>query len=50
MQEFGMSMLLFWISYIIVTMIGIGHTIFNVLVLHMKSMRDGPVIGFFFCT
>ena len=45
MQNFGMSMLWFWISYVIVTLIGVGHTIFNILVLHMKSMKDGPGMG-----
>lgn len=45
MQDFGMSMLWFWISYIIVTLIGVGHTIFNIVVLHMKSMKDGPGMG-----
>ena len=45
MQNFGMSMLWFWVSYIIVTLIGIGHTIFNIVVLHMKSMKDGPGMG-----
>lgn len=45
MQDFGMSMLWFWISYIIVTLIGILHTIFNIVVLHMGSMKDGPGMG-----
>ncbi|VEE22989.1 Uncharacterised protein [Streptococcus equinus] len=30
MQNFGLSMLYFWISYIIVTVIGILHTVFNI--------------------
>ena len=38
MQDFGLSMLWFWIAYIIVTLIGILHTIFNIYVLHMKPM------------
>lgn len=38
MQNFGLSMLWFWIAYIIVTLIGILHTIFNIYVLHMKTM------------
>ena len=33
-------MLGFWVSYIIVTLIGILHTIFNIYVLHMKPMDD----------
>ena len=45
MRSFGMSMLWFWIAYIVVTLIGIGHTIYNITVLHMKSMKDGPGMG-----
>ena len=45
MRNFGMSMLWFWLAYFIVTGIGIGHTIFNITVLHMKSMKDGPGMG-----
>ena len=45
MQNFGMSMLWFWISYVIVTLIGVGHTIFNILVLQMQSMKNGPGMG-----
>ena len=40
-----MSMLCFWIAYFIVTLIGIGHTVFNIVVLHMKSMKDSPGMG-----
>lgn len=40
MQNFGMSMLWFWVSYIIVTLAGILHTVFNIYVLHMKPMDD----------
>ena len=42
MQNFGMSILWFWTSYFIVTLIGVGHTFFNIAVLHMKSIKDGP--------
>ena len=45
MRNFGYSMLWFWVAYIVVTLIGIGHTIFNITVLHMKSMKDGPGMG-----
>lgn len=45
MRYFGMSMLWFWIAYLIVTLIGIGHTFFNIAVLHMKSIKDGPGMG-----
>ena len=38
MQDFGFSMLWFWIAYIIVTLIGILLTIFNIYVLYMKPM------------
>ncbi|MCQ2799650.1 MAG: hypothetical protein MJ228_02640 [Bacilli bacterium] len=38
MQNFGISMLWFWAAYIIVTLIGVLHTIFNIYVLHMKPM------------
>ena len=46
MENFGRSMLMFWISYAIVTLIGIAHTVFNIYVLHMKpkdehSMGEG---------
>ena len=45
MKNFGYSMLWFWIAYIIVTTIGVLHTIFNIKVLHMKSMKEGPGMG-----
>ena len=45
MQNFGMSMLWFWIAYFIVTDIGVLHTIFNIKVLHMKSMKESPGMG-----
>lgn len=44
MREFGMSMLWFWLAYIIVTIIGMLHTIFNIYVLHMKPM-DSESMG-----
>ena len=40
MQNFGMSMLWFWISYILVTCAGIIHTIINIYVLGMKPMDE----------
>ena len=40
MNNLGMSMLYFWICYIIVTVIGILHTVFNIYVLHMKPMDE----------
>lgn len=45
MQKFGMSMLWFWLAYLIVPLIGIGHTLFNIVVLHIKSMKDSPGMG-----
>lgn len=45
MESFGFSMLWFWLAYFVVTGIGVLHTIFNILVLHMKSMKDGPGMG-----
>ena len=44
-RDFGMCMLWFWTSYTVVTLIGIAHTIFNVAVLHMGSMAQGPGLG-----
>lgn len=38
MQNFGMSMLWFWICYFLVALVGILHTVFNIYVLHMKPM------------
>ena len=38
--NFGMSMLCFWVSYAIVTCIGVFHTIFNIYVLKMKPMDE----------
>ena len=45
MKNFGYSMLWFWIAYFIVTDIGVLHTIFNIKVLHMKSMNESPGMG-----
>ena len=45
MERFGFSMLWYWLAYFIVTAIGILHTIFNIVVLHMKSMKDSPGMG-----
>lgn len=40
MQNFGLSMLFFWVCYILVTLVGVLHTVFNIYVLHMKPMDD----------
>ena len=44
-KDIGMSLLWYWTGYVAVTAVGIGHTIFNILVLHMKSMAEGPGLG-----
>ena len=47
MQSFGMSMLWFWVSYILVTIVGILHTVFNIYVLKMKPMdKNGMGEGY----
>lgn len=38
-------MLCYWLAYIIVTAIGVLHTIFNIYVLHYKSMKNSPGMG-----
>lgn len=45
MNNFGYSMLWFFIAYTLVTWIGILHTIFNIKVLHMKSMKESSGMG-----
>ena len=40
MQNFGMSMLCFWVCYVLVTCIGILHTVFNVRVLKRAPMDE----------
>ena len=45
LPNFGISMLCYWSAYAIVTLIGMLHTIFNITVLHMKSMKDSPGMG-----
>ena len=40
MEKLGSSFLYFIISYIIITWIGFLHTVFNIKVLHMKSMKE----------
>ena len=43
MRNFGRSMLMFGIAYLIVTLIGILHTVFNIYVLHMKPMDENSM-------
>ncbi len=45
MENPGYSMLWYWLAYFIVTAIGILHTIFNITVLHMKSMKESDGMG-----
>ena len=40
MGDFGRSMLMFWLCYTLVTLVGIGHTLFNIYVLHKKPMDE----------
>ncbi len=44
-MNIGMLMLWFCVCYIVVTWIGIFHTIFNIKILHMKSMKESPGMG-----
>lgn len=44
-KDIGMSLLWYWLGYVVVTSVGIAHTIFNILVLHMSSMAQGPGLG-----
>lgn len=45
MYDIWRSLLMYFIAYIIVTLIGMFHTIFNITVLKMKSMKEGPGMG-----
>ncbi len=40
MENFGFLMLWFFVAYILVTWVGFAHTVFNIKVLHMKSMKE----------
>ena len=44
-MNIGMLFLWLLIAYIIVTWIGVGHTVFNSKVLHMKSMKESEGLG-----
>ena len=45
MKNLGLSLMWFFIAYTLVTWIGILHTIFNIKVLHMKSMKASAGMG-----
>ena len=40
MEKIGLSLLYFFIGYVVITWIGFIHTVFNIKVLHMKSMKE----------
>ena len=47
MENLGMSMLWFWLCYLLVTVVGILHTVFNIYVLKMKPMdKEGMGEGY----
>ena len=45
MEKFGFSMLWYWVAYFIVTNLGVLHTIFNIKVLKMKSIKESSGMG-----
>lgn len=45
MESFWLAILYHFIAYTIVTLIGVGHTIFNIYVLYYKSMKESPGMG-----
>ncbi len=45
MHNFAISMVCYWLAYFIVTLIGMLHTVFNIYVLHMKSMKESKGMG-----
>lgn len=44
-ESFGWLMLCYWLAYFVVTIIGVLHTTFNIVALHMTTMKDGPGMG-----
>ena len=45
MKNIGFLFLWYFAAYCIVTAIGVAHTIFNIVVLHMKSMKESEGMG-----
>ncbi len=45
MSNLELSLFCLLMCYVLVTWVGIGHTIFNIKVLHMKSMKESPGMG-----
>ena len=42
-MNIGLSMLWFWVAYIVVTLVGILHTCFNWLVLKIENDKNKPI-------
>ncbi len=40
MEKIGLSLLYFFIGYVVITWVGFIHTVFNIKILHMKSMKE----------
>ncbi len=45
MENTAYLFLWYFAAYVLVTLIGVLHTVFNITVLHMKSMVDSPGMG-----
>ena len=45
MENLGLLIIYYLLAYCIVTCIGILHTVFNIYVLHYKSMKNSPGMG-----
>lgn len=44
-MRLGLSMACYGAAYLLVTLMGVAHTCFNIRVLHMGTMKDGPGMG-----
>lgn len=45
MEHLGLLIIYYLLAYTIVTVIGILHTVFNIYVLHHKTMKESPGMG-----
>ena len=45
MENTAYLFLWYFAAYVLVTLAGVLHTVFNITVLHMKSMMDSPGMG-----
>ncbi len=45
MENTAYLFLWYFAAYVLVTLTGVLHTVFNITVLHMKSMMDSPGMG-----